>query len=146
MPTQNKHCTKCNQDLKPANFNKDSSQKDGYHATCKKCVNKYNKCSLSGRFHHYKNTARHRNYAFTLTKKQFEAITSQPCEFCGDFIGEDNLGRPYNGVDRIDNDKGYIKGNCCPCCTKCNFMKAQQSKDEFLAQIIAIYEFQKRKG
>ena len=27
------------------------------------------------------------------------------------------------GIDRIDNNKGYIIENCVPCCRECNFLK-----------------------
>ena len=29
----------------------------------------------------------------------------------------------YNGIDRIDNKLGYIKGNMTPCCKICNHAK-----------------------
>lgn len=48
-----------------------------------------------------------------------------------------------NGIDRVDNTRGYEKGNVVPCCGTCNLLKGARTVDEFLAQIFAIAEFQK---
>jgi hypothetical protein len=45
----------------------------------------------------------------------------------------------YNGVDRIDNDKGYIQGNVVSCCTQCNTAKLSSSLDDFKKWIINVY-------
>lgn len=37
-----------------------------------------------------------------------------------------------NGVDRIDNNVGYIKENCCTCCESCNFMKQNFTAAQFI--------------
>jgi 2-iminoacetate synthase ThiH len=31
----------------------------------------------------------------------------------------------YNGIDRVDNDKGYLLNNCVGACKFCNFAKKQ---------------------
>lgn len=49
-----------------------------------------------------------------------------------------------NGIDRIDNDKGYIKGNCVPCSTRANFLKGTFSEKEFLKLIEQTYEYRIR--
>lgn len=38
----------------------------------------------------------------------------------------------YNGIDRVNNDIGYIKNNCIPCCKICNRAKNSMSYDDFL--------------
>lgn len=43
----------------------------------------------------------------------------------------------YNGVDRVDNEKGYTKENCVPSCGSCNFKK----KAIPIAMVKKIYEF-----
>jgi len=45
----------------------------------------------------------------------------------------------FNGVDRIDSSKGYIKGNIVSCCNMCNRMKSDFNQSEFLKQIKLIY-------
>lgn len=40
---------------------------------------------------------------------------------------------PHNGVDRIDNNKGYEFNNCVPCCGDCNIAKHKLSLNEFIS-------------
>ena len=49
----------------------------------------------------------------------------------------------YNGIDRIDNNKPYIKENLVPCCKKCNFFKSNHTKKDFLDHVKIIYEYNK---
>jgi hypothetical protein len=51
----------------------------------------------------------------------------------------------YNGIDRVDNFKGYEIDNCVPCCYICNYAKRDMSKDQFLAWVKRIYMNQYRK-
>jgi 5-methylcytosine-specific restriction endonuclease McrA len=37
----------------------------------------------------------------------------------------------YNGIDRIDNERGYLPDNAVPCCKRCNQAKADMAIDEF---------------
>ncbi len=37
--------------------------------------------------------------------------------------GVENTDSQYNGIDRVDNSKGYILSNCKPCCGHCNYIK-----------------------
>jgi hypothetical protein len=97
----------------------------------------------------YRGSAKRRDLSFTLTLEQLAFIISQPCDYCGE-----PPSRPmspsqmrhssyesfrYNGIDRIDSDKGYVEGNVVPCCQPCNEMKSDKSRDEFLRLIAAIY-------
>jgi hypothetical protein len=34
----------------------------------------------------------------------------------------------YNGIDRVDNEKGYLVENCVPCCFTCNSLKKSVTK------------------
>lgn len=46
----------------------------------------------------------------------------------------------YNGLDRIDNNKGHIKNNIVPCCATCNYMKRTMGYKEFLEHIDRMYK------
>jgi hypothetical protein len=60
-----------------------------------------------------------RSYDFTLSEQRFKhLVTMEPCYYCGiRKIGE------VIGVDRVDNNIGYIDKNCVACCAICNQMK-----------------------
>lgn len=84
-----------------------------------------------------------------LTRDEFIAITSKPCTYCGIPWSKEIGNRKnkksthgsykYNGIDRIDSSKGYILGNCTPCCKACNFAKNAQSSEEFRSHIARMY-------
>ena len=85
----------------------------------------------------YKQNAKIRGYDFNLTKKQFLKLTKQDCYYCGakpnniqksEYHNGDFL---YNGLDRIDNNKGYTIDNVVPCCKICNHAKNNLTLEEF---------------
>ncbi|MGH2613370.1 MAG: hypothetical protein ACRDFB_10040 [Rhabdochlamydiaceae bacterium] len=78
----------------------------------------------------YRINAKKRGLEFSLTKEEFEKITKQNCYFCGDIPRQGvNYSRfrngdyIYNGLDRLDNEKGYTIENTVPSCYICNRAK-----------------------
>ena len=99
-------------------------------------------------FRQYKHSAKNRHIEFNLTKEEFRNITKLNCYYCGN-IPNQIKSNPhycgdyiYNGVDRIDNNLGYIKNNCVPCCGECNISKGIKTKDQFLNMVSRIYRYQ----
>ncbi len=101
--------------------------------------------SLHNIFLCYKSRAKRKNLEFTLNKDEFTTLIKQPCFYCDKvnsnymIAGRRNGGFYYNGIDRVDNTKGYTKENCNPCCKYCNKAKLDQTHDEFLNMISIIY-------
>jgi len=105
--------------------NKSQSQSTTY-----RCRRKRNlKYPVNTRYAEYKYRAKHHNLKFTLSLKEFEFLILSPCIYCGNSINT------YNGIDRVDNAKGYEKNNCVPCCMRCNRMKMDMSLEEFIAHL-----------
>ena len=77
-----------------------------------------------------------RGILFTLSEADFERLIIQSCIYCG-FHSASRL----NGIDRIDNNKGYILSNCIPCCKMCNVIKNMQHPFEFLDKVNGIVEY-----
>lgn len=73
-----------------------------------------------------------RGYEFTLTPAEFLAIVKQPCAYCGAAPTDRGTHIVANGVDRVDNARGYLPGNVAPCCTACNSAKRTMSVDEYI--------------
>lgn len=89
--------------------------------------------------HTYKAAAKRRGLVFKLTKDEFRALTQQNCFYCGSQPRE--IKRPTgtltstclaNGIDRVDNQIGYVMTNVVPCCFDCNHAKATLSQKQFL--------------
>lgn len=78
----------------------------------------------------YTSGALKRSLKFELTMEHFTSLISKPCYYCNhQKEGE------ANGIDRMDNEKGYIIDNCLPCCEMCNRMKHVYHFDFFLEKV-----------
>ena len=144
-----KVCSSCNIEKESSAFWKKKTGKLGLRAKCKDCLNKDTKRKAAhtryhhrnkerwynwhkeyihtkqGRYSSYKSDAKRRNYEWKLSFKDFEAFWQKPCFYCGDSIES-------IGLDRIDNNLGYIIKNLVPCCTRCNKAKHTASSEEFI--------------
>lgn len=76
-------------------------------------------------------SAKRRNHDFTLTFEEFKVLFESSCKYCG----KENA----NGVDRVNNQIGYLLNNCVSCCDMCNKMKWKHSEKDFLKHIKKIY-------
>ena len=79
------------------------------------------------RYHSYQTCAKQRGLSFPLSHDEFFSFWQKPCHYCGQEIKD-------IGIDRIDNSIGYDRGNMVPCCSYCNWMKADKSVNEFIHQ------------
>lgn len=88
----------------------------------------------------YKDSAQLRGYEWGISDADALRLFAQNCYYCGSppsntckkqFSGH----FVYSGIDRLNNDLGYLEGNVVPCCTVCNKAKLTQSHDEFIAWI-----------
>lgn len=79
-----------------------------------------------GRLTSIKSSANTRKIEYKLTDEEAISIMNNPCFYCGDKI-------PV-GIDRIDSSVGYIKENCVPCCSTCNYMKRDFEQSYFILQ------------
>jgi hypothetical protein len=87
-------------------------------------------------FTNYRNGANQRGLVFSLSREQFSEIIEKDCFYCGTHpdktIGYYGQSYAYNGVDRVDNSRGYEPGNVVPCCSMCNLMKKAYSAEQFI--------------
>lgn len=92
----------------------------------------------------YRRGARKRNIEFTIKDEDFFTLVLLPCGYCG-CPPSTTSGQKFsstfthNGLDRIDNEKGYILDNVVPCCPKCNMMKNSLSRNTFIEHIKNIH-------
>ncbi len=80
-----------------------------------------------GQYAIYVNDAPKRQLAFELSKDEFKALTAHDCEYCG----KPSTATHTNGLDRVDNSRGYVADNVVPCCGTCNIMKHAMNLHEF---------------
>lgn len=85
----------------------------------------------------YKRHAKKRGLEWSLTEERFKEIAQKDCYYCG--AKPNNIRKAhgyngdyiYNGIDRVDNIKGYIIDNIVPCCKTCNLAKNNLTLQEF---------------
>jgi hypothetical protein len=89
-----------------------------------KCENYNNKERY---FKEYVVSAAKRGFEMNLCFERFSQFIIQECSYCGNFReGE------VNGIDRVDNSKGYSSENCVTACWKCNRIKHVYNQEFFL--------------
>ena len=111
-----------------------------------------NQAHVNIAYNHYKRSAEDRKLNFELSKEDFRELIEQNCFYCGSepkvrYTAKSLFGEyAWNGIDRVDNDKGYEKDNCVPCCSMCNMAKSNHTKEDFLNWIKRVYEHTYSKG
>lgn len=98
----------------------------------------------------YQKQALLRNYIFDINLDEFKELVVQNCHYCNAIPANTFRGHKrkfkdtseflYNGIDRKENNIGYVLNNCVPCCQKCNFAKKNYSYDEWVLWIKQVYE------
>jgi hypothetical protein len=94
----------------------------------------------------YKNSAKARKLEFCLSDDECKELFKGNCSYCGSLpnrerkihknqCGDRDYAYLYNGIDRKDNSKGYLKDNCVSCCSTCNYAKRALSHEQFVAWI-----------
>jgi 5-methylcytosine-specific restriction endonuclease McrA len=94
----------------------------------------------------YQKGAKKRGHEFALTVEQMEKLFRGNCYYCGRLPEQikkthhrtHSSSYIYNGIDRVDNSRGYVPENVVSCCDKCNKAKLQMSHDDFLDLIFRI--------
>jgi hypothetical protein len=99
-------------------------------------------------YRRYKKESPSRGLAFELSKEEFKELTSQNCHYCNKTPDREftDTGKAfgsfiYNGIDRVDNNIGYILFNCVPCCTYCNYAKHNRKQEDFINWIGQLVKF-----
>jgi 5-methylcytosine-specific restriction endonuclease McrA len=78
-----------------------------------------------------------------ITIEKFIELIKQECYYCGskdsnslkDNLKSKSYRLKFNGLDRINNTKGYEIDNVVPCCKYCNRSKSTLTVQEFIEQI-----------
>jgi hypothetical protein len=133
-------CVNCGNQYKNA-----TTQLTNMKVGCK-CEKIYNETAPKNKiFCQYRKNAQIKGLDFKLELSEFINLCEKSCHYCGlESSNEVNIrdfyyGWKYNGIDRVDNKKGYILENCVTCYKTCNKMKMALLQTEFLNHITRIY-------
>src|ERR1700721_2518724 len=92
-------------------------------------------CAPEQVFNMYRGKAVKRGFPFELTVVQFIQIVQSYCVFCGEKSAP-------RGVDRRDNNIGYVYANCQSCCGPGNKFKSAEIEQAFLRHVLKIAKYQ----
>lgn len=101
----------------------------------------------------YWNSAKVRGLEFQLSLPQFRKLVTCRCYYCGEaprrlpargHQPDEKL--RCNGIDRKDSRKGYILGNCVPCCPQCNYAKRHLSVAQFVQWLVRASNYIQQKA
>ena len=81
----------------------------------------------------YRIGSTYRKIDFLLSFEDFLETVNKPCAYCGE--------NEKIGIDRVNNNIGYVVGNVVPCCKWCNRMKGTMDKDSFINQCKKVSHF-----
>jgi len=91
---------------------------------------------ISGNYKQYTRSARVRDIEFSISKSAFDDITKNNCYMCG----KQNSLTHRNGIDRFDNEIGYIVTNCRSCCNTCNMTKNRYLYNDIISKFNQIIQ------
>ena len=86
----------------------------------------------------YMRHAKGRGYEWSLTREQVQGLIEQDCHYCGsppsNIKTVKNTIEPllYSGIDRMDNDVGYVDSNVVACCAICNRAKLDMPYSDYI--------------
>lgn len=79
-----------------------------------------------------------RGLEYTLDPRLARDLVTDNCFYCG------AAPIPVNGIDRVDNSRGYVEDNVVSCCTVCNTAKLDKSLLAFTGWVARAYAHQER--
>ena len=91
-----------------------------------------------------KSSSKTRQLENTLTEQQYYCLATSICFYCD--ANPENFGIRskdfHQGIDRKDNDLGYIFLNCLPCCQSCNAAKLKMPYEDFINYLKKLQQYQ----
>lgn len=84
----------------------------------------------------YRKNAEARGIEWALSDEQVKRLVLSDCYYCGTVPNrrvESSWDVIFvNGIDRVDNNNGYLESNCVSCCKDCNYAKRTMSAQEYI--------------
>lgn len=120
------------------------------HCGCQYIGSKYshgilpnNMAAINEVYNTYQRNCKKDDTNFDLNIEDFKTLIQSNCCYCGSI--PNNTRRrfrnfKYNGIDKIDPNKGYYLSNCVSCCWQCNLSKTNRNLDVFIEWVKKIKE------
>lgn len=97
----------------------------------------------------YKKNAQNYSREWLLSNDEAQLLFFGNCHYCNtppsNMLSTAGQTLIYNGIDRMDNDRGYVFDNVVSCCGFCNMAKRGHSYEEFVSWIDRLVEYKVEK-
>lgn len=119
--------------------------RQGSTSSCGCSRKRFNDMPARQTYQVYQTRADKNGMPLELTFEDFKRLCEQNCYYCDKAPSNKSIYRHtkefylYNGLDRVDNTKGYVLKNCVPCCDVCNKAKRDMTCIEFIQWIHAAH-------
>src|ERR1700688_4596227 len=129
-----------------------SSGDDKICTDCARVKRRNPDAALNTLFRTYIEDAKAKNLVFNLTKEDCKVLFKARCHYCGCEPNQVRVSQrgyssyTYNGIDRKNNEVGYVTENCLPCCSFCNYKKRDTPYLEFTDWIKKVSENLRKEG
>jgi len=146
--SKRKQCSCCKKRKPLYEFSRHSKQKDGFTYRCKKCI-KQGKINLGINLAFTKHNAKLRGLEFNISRE--DLFLPKYCPILGIKLNysASKVSDNSPSIDRIDNSKGYIKGNVIVVSRLANAMKNSATFEQlklFSTNILKIISYYENKG
>jgi hypothetical protein len=127
---------------------KGASLRQGHTQSCS-CKRRFvaGEAAFNRVYKSYLDGAKKRELNFSLSKDDIKILTKGNCFYCGAPPSQIRIGNRinggyvYNGIDRLDNNRGYTTENTVSCCGICNLAKRKMTVQEFIVWIKRIHKY-----
>lgn len=100
------------------------------------------KSKLEQKYRSKKQSCKSRGIIFELSLKEYiKLMTKKRCQYTKRAFSSTTI----RSIDRIDNTKGYIKGNCVVCCQHLNSIKSNAPYEDIIGMVKYLKKFKKKK-
>lgn len=95
-------------------------------------------------YREYVKKSKAREINFSLSIEEASELFSKNCYYCNRPPSNKRSRTSgveiiYQGIDRVNNQIGYLSGNVVPCCKFCNSFKLDRTTDDFFQHVRDIY-------
>ena len=91
--------------------------------------------TVKGQYTTSKNKAKYNNVEWDLSLEEYSELRNKSCHYCAGPLPQSS-----RGLDRLDNSKGYIKGNVVPCCYGCNNLKSDVLSEKETLEVVKLLQ------
>lgn len=103
--------------------------------------------SISAIIDTYKQNCKKHNRTFELNRDEVIKLVTDICHYCGSAPIPRKINKKLpdlfaaHGIDRVDNNLGYIRSNCVTCCKTCNRAKHTLTYTDFKNWLLQVTKF-----